>query len=799
MQNTLEQQFLQLRKQILDKEFSHLNPVQRQAVYQVDGPVLILAGAGSGKTTVVVNRIANMLRYGRAYQSEKIYGQVTQEKLDFLQGYLDGVHDDEPAVADMISVDRVHPWNILSITFTNKAAGELKERLEKMLGDDAVDIQASTFHSCCVRILRRQIDKLGYANSFTIYDADDSLRVVKECMKALRLDEKSFPPKAVLNAIGRAKDQMIYPADYLANFGADYRQKTIAQVYESYQAALKKADAVDFDDIISLTVMLFEKFPEVLEYYQERFRYIMVDEYQDTNFAQYRLVSLLAAKHHNLCVVGDDDQSIYKFRGATIENILQFEDQFQDTLVIRLEQNYRSTEKILEAANHVIENNTHRKGKNLWTDQKGGENITVYRAQDDFGEAQFITATIMDNVMKGRKYSDHAILYRMNAQSNNLESHLLKGGIPYRMVGGLRFYERKEIKDLIAYLSVINNSSDTLRLRRIVNEPKRGIGEATMAAALQIAQAVDVSLFEVLEYAADFPALARKSGALMQFAQMINNLVQKEQEGSLEEFFRAVLEDTGYLRYLELMGDEGTARIENVNELTSNIIKYEESTDEPTLSGFLEEVALFTDLDNYDTSADAVTLMTMHAAKGLEFPFVFIPGMEEGIFPGMQSMYNPEEIEEERRLAYVGITRAKERLYLTSSATRMLFGSTVRNRPSRFIGEIPQDLTDVTDETVRVFQHADTPCPDKKAQRKMDISMSRSIGIAQSKKAGNTSTSLGMVFSKGDTVSHSVFGTGVVLSAKPMGNDTLLEIAFDKVGTKKIMANFAKIKLVNES
>ncbi len=797
MQIELQKKFLELRRKILDKRFSHLNPAQRKAVYQMDGPVLILAGAGSGKTTVVVNRIANMLRYGDAYNSDKIYGQVTQDQLDFLQAYLDGVHEDEPAVADMISVNRIKPWNILSITFTNKAAGELKERLEKMLGEDAAYIQASTFHSCCVRILRREIDKLGYASSFTIYDTDDSVRVIKECMKNLRLDEKSFPPKAMLNAIGRAKDQMIYPADYLANYGADYRQKTIAQIYEAYQSALKKADALDFDDIISLTVTLFEKFPEVLEYYQDKYRYIMVDEYQDTNYAQYRLISLLASKYRNLCVVGDDDQSIYKFRGATIENILHFEDQFQDTLVIRLEQNYRSTEKILDAANHVIENNTHRKGKNLWTDKKGGEKITVYRAQDDFGEAQFITTTIMDNVLKGRKYSDHAILYRMNAQSNNLENHLLKGGIPYRMVGGLRFYERKEIKDLIAYLSVINNPSDTLRLRRIVNEPKRGIGEATMATAVQISQAVDVSLFEVLEHAGDFPTLARKSGALMQFAQMIRSLMQKEQELSLEEFFRAVLEDTGYLRYLELMGDEGVTRIENVNELTTNIIKYEESTEEPSLGGFLEEVALFTDLDNYDTSADAVTLMTMHAAKGLEFPFVFIPGMEEGIFPGMQSMYNPEEVEEERRLAYVGITRAKEKLYLTSSATRMLFGSTVRNRPSRFIGEIPQDLTDVTDETVRVFQNTDVGTVDKKAQRKMDISISRSIGIAQGKKQASASVSSGIIFSKGDTVSHSVFGTGIVLSAKPMGNDTLLEIAFDKVGTKKIMANFAKIKLVN--
>ncbi len=797
MQTELQQKFLDLRKKIMDKRFSHLNPVQRQAVYQIDGPVLILAGAGSGKTTVVVNRIANMLRYGNAYHSDQIYGQVTQDELDFLQAYLDGVHDDESAVADMISVGRVKPWNVLSITFTNKAAGELKERLEKMLGEDAAYLQASTFHSCCVRILRREIDKLGYANSFTIYDTDDSVRVIKECMKNLRLDEKSFLPKAMLNAIGRAKDQMIYPADYLANYGADYRQKTIAQIYEAYQTALKKADAVDFDDIISLTVQIFEKHPEVLEYYQDKYRYIMVDEYQDTNYAQYRFISLLASKYRNLCVVGDDDQSIYKFRGATIENILHFEDQFQDTLVIRLEQNYRSTEKILNAANHVIENNTHRKGKNLWTDKKGGEKITVYRAQDDFGEAQFITTTIMDNVMKGKKYSDHAILYRMNAQSNNLESHLLKSGIPYRMVGGLRFYERKEIKDLIAYLSVINNPSDTLRLRRIINEPKRGIGEATIAAALQISQAVDISLFEVLEHAEDFPTLARKSGALMQFAQMIRTLMQKEQDLSLDEFFQAVLEDTTYLRYLELMGDEGVTRIENVNELTTNIIKYQESTEEPSLSGFLEEVALFTDLDNYDTSADAVTLMTMHAAKGLEFPYVFIPGMEEGIFPGMQSMYNPEEVEEERRLAYVGITRAKEKLYLTSSATRMLFGSTVRNRPSRFIGEIPQDLVDVTDETVRVFQNADSAMVDKKAQRKMDISSSRSIGIAQGRKRASTSASSAMTFSKGDTVSHSVFGTGVILSAKPMGNDTLLEIAFDKVGTKKIMANFAKIKLVN--
>ncbi|MBC8569891.1 ATP-dependent helicase [Zongyangia hominis] len=764
-----------------------MNDRQKKAVFQIGGPVLILAGAGSGKTTVLVNRIANMVRFGDAYSAPNLE-EYTQEQRSFLQDLIDGRTEDLNALAEIVAHYPVKPWNILAITFTNKAAGELKARLSSMLGEDAQDIAAGTFHSACVRILRREIDRLGYKSSFTIYDTDDSVRVIKDSLKELNINDKNFAPKRILGQISRSKDTMVTPAEFTKQAGSDYRLSTIAKVYELYQKKLKAANAVDFDDIICLTVRLFEENEDVLEHYQNRYKYILVDEYQDTNHAQYRLVSLLSQKRQNICVVGDDDQSIYKFRGADIENILSFEQQFPGALVIRLEQNYRSTQNILDAANEVIENNVSRKGKTLWTDSGAGEKIAVHRFYSEAEEAQFIADTIVSDVANGQKYADHAVLYRMNAQSNSVEKTLVKSAIPYRIIGGLRFYERKEVKDMVAYLSVINNPADAVRLNRIINEPKRGIGAATVAAAQQIAAQTGENLFDVFAAADEYAALSRKAGGLKAFAAMIGELSDTAMTGELCELFDEVLEKTGYRIMLEAQGDEGRTRLENVEELRSNIVKYCQENEEPTLSGFLEEISLYTDLDNFDPDEDSVILMTMHSAKGLEFENVFLIGMEEGIFPGMQSIYNPGEIEEERRLAYVGITRAKRRLYLTSASQRMIFGSTARNRPSRFITEIPKNLCDFEDKTVITRPAVEARSFVKPGVRE---GVRSSIGIGSAPKPAQKGET---GFLPGDQVLHKVFGAGVILSATPMGGDRLLEIAFDKVGTKKIMENFARLQ-----
>ena len=695
MSQNFEQTYLQLRRAVLEKRFSRMNDKQREAVFQTEGPVLILAGAGSGKTTVVVNRIANMVQFGNAYHSDYVPAWVGEEDLAFLQDWLDDKLDDGDITRERLTrivADRpVRPWNILAITFTNKAAGELKERLEAMLGEQALDIQASTFHSACMRILRREITALGYERSFTVYDTDDSVRIIKEALKELAIQEKVMAPKGILASISAAKDQLLSPEDVLREANGDYRQEVVGKVYSYYQKRLKAANALDFDDIIIFTVKIFQQYPDVLEKYRNRFRYIMVDEYQDTNNSQFLLVSLLAGGHQNICVVGDDDQSIYKFRGATIENILNFENQYRDTKVIRLEQNYRCTQTILDAANAVIENNTQRKGKTLWTQNPKGTQVKVYRALNEQDEARFIADTILDNVAKGQKFADHAILYRMNAQSNTIENALIRSGIAYRIIGGQRFYDRKEIKDIIAYMSVIDNHSDSVRLRRIINEPKRGIGDATVDKAQEIADMLGLPLFEVLAHADEYQPLAKRSHQLMEFAQMIERLGELADGGNLEELFDELLEETGYMIYLQSLGEEGVTRIENVGELKTNILKYIEETEKipqpsidpdnpdeqpeivlPTLSGFLEEVTLYTDLDNYDENADRVIMMTMHSAKGLEFNNVFFCGAEEGIFPGVQAIYNPDQIEEERRLAYVCITRAKKQLYITNAAQRFI-------------------------------------------------------------------------------------------------------------------------------
>jgi DNA helicase-2/ATP-dependent DNA helicase PcrA len=799
MEQTAEMQFLELRRRILRKKFSRMNDRQAEAVFHVNGPLLILAGAGSGKTTVLINRIANLVRYGTSYYSIDVPESLSSEDLHFLQGYLDEKETDEERALSYLSHYPVKPWSVLAITFTNKAAGELKERLSSELGEDAKKIQASTFHSMCVRILRTEIERLGYTRNFTIYDTDDSVRVLKDCLKSMNLDEKMFPPRQVLSMISKAKDGNETPEEMIRLAGDDYRQTVVGKLYQGYQETLKSANAVDFDDIIVLTVQLFQKFPDVLEHYQNLWRYIMVDEYQDTNHTQYLLISLLAQKYQNLCVVGDDDQSIYKFRGANIKNILSFEKQFPNAEVIRLEQNYRCTQNILNAANEVIRHNTERKGKTLWTQNSPGPLVSVTRTMDEQSEASFIAEQILEHVRTGGKFSDNAVLYRMNAQSNAIEKTLMRSAIPYKIVGGIKFYERKEIKDMVSYLSVLNNPADNLRLRRIINEPKRGIGDATILAAQQIANGLGVSLFEVMQDAENYPALSKKSKVLKEFTDILQNLMDHVDEIPLEELFDRLLEESGYQKYLELQGSEGKNRLENVCELKSNIVKYSEEVDHPTLAEFLEEIALYTDLDSWDESSDYVIMMTLHSAKGLEFDNVFIAGMEDGIFPGRQAVVFPSELEEERRLAYVGITRAKKKLFLTAAAQRLLFGQTIRNSISRFALEIPEEYRELADKTIITAAQL-KESNNHALRRKMMMQSGRSLGIGMSSGGVATAarhadkTKEQMRLSVGDRVKHKIFGEGTVLSAIPMANDTLVEIAFDQAGSKKIMQNFAKLE-----
>ncbi len=786
-------EFLNLRKKIIEKEFSRMNKMQLEAVLHTDGPLLILAGAGSGKTTVIVNRIYNLIKFGKAYNSEKCYFQPTASDLLLMQDYIDGKTNDLFDIEDLLSVEAAKPWQILAITFTNKAAGELKERLVKMLGTQGEDIWASTFHSFCSRVLRRDGEKIGFSSNFTIYDTDDSKRMMKECMRQLEISDKMLPVKTVLNEISHAKDSLISPQEYAKNASSDIRLQMISRAYIKYQAMLKNADAMDFDDIIVNTVRLFEQHPEVLEYYQNKFKYVMVDEYQDTNHVQYRLTELLAAKSKNICVVGDDDQSIDRCRGATIENILSFEERYTNTKVIRLEQNYRSTQNILDAANAVIENNQGRKGKSLWTDNGEGELITLSINYDEREEGRFIADTIIDNVSSGRSWSDHTILYRMNSQSNAIENALVRSAVPYRVIGGHRFYERKEIKDALAYLTVINNPSDDIRLRRIINEPKRGIGDTTINHALEIAGALGTSLYEVLKSAADYPALSRASVKIKSFISMMEEFRNKAEGLNLSELFETVITQSGYLEALSLDKETYVDRTENLNELSSNLVKHEEEVENATLGTFLEEVSLMTDIDNYSQEADTVTLMTLHSAKGLEFPFVFIAGMEEGIFPGMQSMFIPSEVEEERRLAYVGITRAKEKLYLTATRTRLLFGSTSHNRPSRFIDEIPPELIDnISKQSITTAQQIMFSKPENKPDKPHYIQKNYSHNMTAAKPQASSQPT--GQYKVGDTVEHSAFGKGVILSVQPVGGDYFLEIAFEKASTKKIMAKYAKLK-----
>ena len=798
--------------------------MQRRAVFRVKGAVLIIAGAGSGKTTVLCNRIANMMRFGNAYLDETVRG-LTPEQEQFLQDFpaMEKTPENAERLAEIVAVEPVQPWNILAITFTNKAAGELRQRLIDMIGEDAEKINASTFHSACVKILRREIENLGYQRSFTIYDDDDSKRIIKDAMKKLNLDEKVFNPKVFKNMISRCKDKMISPEEYapMANASGELMEKRCAEVYTEYQSALRSASAVDFDDIIYLTVKLFEDFPDVLSHYQHLYKYIMVDEYQDTNVAQYRLISLLAGNNGNLCVVGDDDQSIYRFRGADISNILNFEKEYKGTRTIRLEQNYRSTQNILDAANAVIKNNVGRKGKTLWTDAGSGEKVTIKTVFNEQDEANFVVSGMMTDFNRGKNWRDNAVLYRMNAQSNALEYALKRNGIPYQVVGGMKFFDRAEVKDMLAYLALINNPADDLRLRRIINTPARGIGNASVERVQALAAEQGVPMMTVLRAAGEYAALKTAAARLEKFAAMIDALHDAAGDTELADFYDLVCEQSGYLRALEDKGDmESRGRLENVQELKSNILAFlDGEPEDATLAGFLNEIALYTDLDSASTD-NCVTLMTMHSAKGLEFPCVYVVGMEESIFPGNRAVGDEEELEEERRLCYVAMTRAKEKLTLTNARQRMLFGRTTPNAPSRFLSEIPaENVNWLSKPSAEPRSRYDEDYADGYGS----FGRSSGFGSGYGSRGGSVTTGFSgtvarpthpktavsaaakpaagkptLQLSAGDQVNHKTFGDGMVISVTPMGGDALIEVAFEQVGTKKLMLKTAGVHMTKK-
>ena len=797
MNEQLNDRFAIARRNYIRREFSQLNEMQQEAVLTTEGPLLLLAGAGSGKTTVLINRIANLLRYGRGSDTGDIPIGIDEEDLNFLENFPEEPSDYDILRAEQLcAVEPPAPWNIIAITFTNKAANELKDRLSNLLGEGAQDIWAMTFHSACCRILRREIECMGYSKSFTIYDTSDSERIMKEIVKDMGLDEKTFPAKYVLGAISREKDQMVGPQQMLdrAESRGDYRALHIAKAYQMYATRLKENDALDFDDIIYITVQLLQQNPEVLKFYQRKFRYVLVDEYQDTNHMQYLLTSMLAGGHKNICVVGDDDQSIYRFRGATIENILNFEKQYQGARTIRLEQNYRSTQCILDAANAVISHNLGRKGKKLWTANDHGDPITVYEAMDEGVEANFVAAQIIGG-HQNHEFKDYAVLYRTNAQSNAIEFALKRNGIPYRVIGGTRFFDRAEIKDMLSYLCVINNRNDDLRLKRIINNPPRGLGAKTIETAVRLADAEGKPLYHVVSHPDDYAPLEKPAKKLAVFASLIEDLAEMLDSGiTLPEFYDAVLDKTGYADMLKgKPTEENKTRLENVQELKSSINAYCMNSEAPSLSGFLEEIALYTDLEEYNDGDDAVVLMTMHSAKGLEFPNVFLVGFEDGLFPGMRAIGDAEEMEEERRLCYVAITRAKDTLTISHAKQRMLYGRTSAALPSRFLKEIPEEYIE------RKGGYQSRPRPDYSsagggypsygggnARRRPSYHSESSMAAA----SAEPQTPM-LELNKGDMIRHAAFGRGLVLSVMKMGGDALLEIAFDDIGTKKLMAKTA--------
>lgn len=736
---------------MLDK----LNERQKEAVLATEGPVLVLAGAGSGKTTVLVNRIAYMI-------SEK----------------------------------HIRPWNILAITFTNKAAREMKDRIERLLGDTAKDMWIGTFHSVCVRILRSCIDLLGYSRDFVIYDTADTKTVMKECLRELDIDEKSFPVRNVLSIISNAKNDLMDAATFENVYKSDYRMSIIAKIYYRYQTKLRKNNAVDFDDIILNTVKILSENPDVLSKYQDKFQYILVDEYQDTNNSQYLLINLLAQANRNLCVVGDDDQSIYKFRGANIGNILNFEDDYSDVQKITLDQNYRSTQNILDAANSVISNNKGRMGKSLWTSNGNGNKVYVYTGTNEYDEARYIARQIKKHFDEQGSFSDCAILYRTNAQSRVIEEMLMRESVPYKVLSGLRFYDRKEIKDIIAYLRVVYNPNDDVSLARIINEPKRKIGNATLEKARNIAREKETSLYDVISHADDYPEFKTAIKKLLSFSEIIQSLIKLKDTVTIEDLTGRILNDTGYMPAL-VMEDttESKTRIENLGEFISVITEFEKNEETGnTLGEFLENISLVSDIDGYDENEDSAVLMTIHSAKGLEFPIVFLSGLEEGLFPGMRSMESDDDIEEERRLCYVAITRAKEQLYITKTISRTIHGKTMPTTASRFFKEIPveylEDKTTLQPKVAKVMQDLGVR---NAAAPKKEVYMTKGFGSSV-KSSGSTDYSK---FKAGDTVEHRTFGRGEILKATPCGNDCILEIQFESIGFKRLMAAFAKVKKIN--
>ena len=783
--------FLTARRELIRREFSGLNPQQQEAVLTTEGPLLLLAGAGSGKTTALISRVANLIRFGSASDSPEIPDYVTEANVEELERALRENLPMDARLEALCSFDPVAPWNIIAITFTNKAANELKERLEAMLGAQALDVWAMTFHSACCRILRREIERLGYERSFTIYDTADSERVMKDVLGDMDVDEKQLPARMVLKLISRAKDSLQEPPEFAqeAKKNGDYRLELTARCYAEYQRRLREANALDFDDIILQTVRILQQFGEVREYYQRKFRYVLIDEYQDTNHLQYLLSSLLAGGYENICVVGDDDQSIYRFRGATIENILSFERQYKGAKLIRLEQNYRSTKSILNAANAVIAHNRGRKGKRLWTENETGEKLTFYTAMNESDEANYVSGRIFAMRIP---FKDAAILYRTNAQSNALERSFKQNGIPYRIFGGTRFFDRAEIKDMLAYLQLINNRADDLRLIRIVNNPPRGIGGKTLETVSRLADSANVPLYAVLADSESCPALERSAEKLMNFVRLIEDCASSLDTLPLPEFYDVLLEKTGYARMLEEKKDvESRGRLENVRELRSSLVGYVENhPDDASLGGFLEEIALYTDIEQYDANADAVVMMTMHAAKGLEFPHVFLVGMEEGLFPGNRAIEADSgmELEEERRLCYVAMTRAKKSLTICCAAQRMLYGHTTSCRVSRFVEEIPPELLQG-----RRAQRPSAYAPARPTYAARPAYSAPKPSVQRQSPAAAKPAQPAAVpeFRPGERVRHSSFGEGMILSVLKMGNDALLEVAFDEIGTKKLMAKTA--------
>ena len=741
----------------MSKILEKLNDSQREAVMATEGPVLVLAGAGSGKTTVLTSRIAYMI-------AEK----------------------------------NINPWNILAITFTNKAANEMKTRIERLLGDMSASIWAGTFHSVCVRILRTCIDLLGYSRDFVIYDTQDTRTLMKECIRELNLDEKNFPPRNVLSIISNAKNDLMDAPTFENVYQSDYRMSIISRIYFRYQTKLRKNNAVDFDDIILNTVKILSENPDVLQKYQERFKYILVDEYQDTNNSQYLLINLLSQKYRNLCVVGDDDQSIYKFRGANIGNILNFEDDYPDVRKITLDRNYRSTQNILDAANCVIANNKGRMGKNLWTDSGEGGKINVYTGTNEYDEANYIAREIKRYYEENGRFGDCAILFRTNAQSRVIEELMMRENIPYKVLSGLRFYDRKEIKDIIAYLRVMHNPDDDVSLARIINEPKRKIGNATLDRAREIALRNDTSLYDVVSHADDYPEFKTAIKKLLAFSELIQSLKKLVDTIPLSELAERVMNDTGYMPALVLEDTtESKTRIDNLGEFMSVIAEYEKNPEnDGSLAGFLEGITLVSDVDGYDELEDSVVLMTIHSAKGLEFPVVFLTGMEEGLFPGMRSMDSNDDIEEERRLCYVAITRAKNTLHITKAMRRTVHGQTMFERPSRFFEEIPDKY--LKDRSKPFTKFVDQM--EDGGVSTLDGFVS-ARGAMYKKKAETKKVSFSaaefMSFNEGDRVEHRTFGQGTIVKATPVGNDSILEIDFDNAGYKRLMAAFAKVKKIN--